>query len=296
MNLKPVIKTIFPLAIVFALSAGAALAGTATSVSGLYYSGVNNSGGLLAGGTTDPHWSVTYASTNGGSSANAAYEGAAYVVSASNVSGSSWASNTSSAQWITAPGATNSSGGNKNTGGDYLPGTGTGVGSNEGIYYYTLSFTVNGTGSGAVTNQTAISLTIAADDQYSIYVNPTFNANGTIDTTNSTLAASATAAWSNTQVSYLQNYGNGNSNANANFVIGTNKIVIEVDNTNSKTGNVADSINASGLLVYQVGSSATSISSNPVPEVGAWLPVALAVGLFGWRRWRSKETAALSVA
>ena len=71
--------------------------------------------------------------------------------------------------------------------------------------------------------------------------------------------------------------------------------MIEVDNTNGKTGNTADSINASGLMVYQVGAVAM-INGSPVPEVGAWLPIAMAVGLFGWRRLRSKEPAAASVA
>jgi hypothetical protein len=36
-------------------------------------------------------------------------------------------------------------------------------------------------------------------------------------------------------------------------------------------------------LVYQVG-SANLIDGNPVPEVGTWLPVVAALGVFGWRR------------
>jgi hypothetical protein len=59
--------------------------------------------------------------------------------------------NTSSAQWITAPGATTLDRWLPNTGGDFLPGNGN-TGSNEGIYIYTLAFTITGTGSaGTVT-------------------------------------------------------------------------------------------------------------------------------------------------
>src|SRR6478735_7042030 len=98
----------------------AAHAGTATSIAGLYYTGVNNSGGLLAGGARDSHWSVNYANAPG---TDSNYEGAAYVVSSTNRD-SAWAPNTSSAQWITAPGATSASG-STNTGGATLPGNGT---------------------------------------------------------------------------------------------------------------------------------------------------------------------------
>jgi hypothetical protein len=292
MNFKHVFKTLLP-AMALLFLAKEASAGTATNIWGLYYTGVNDTYGLLSsGGTQDSHWAVTYASTNGGSSANTAYEGQGYVVSPSNVSSVAWIQNTSSAQWITAPGATDSAGNNVNKGNDYLPGTGTGMGTHEGVYDYSLSFNVAGTGSGNVGNNVSISLTVAADDQYSIYVNPVLNGDGSVNKSSSTLAFSATAAWNNTQVATLANFGGSN---NSSFVIGTNKIVIEVDNTNSKTGNVADSINASGLMVYQVGAVAM-INGNPVPEVGAWLPVAFAVGLFGWRRWRSKEASDVSIA
>ncbi len=267
--------------------------GTATSISGLNYTGLKGTGALQAGGAKDANWTVSYASTNGGASANTNYEGSAYVISGANVTGSGYAANTASAQWITAPGATLSNGTGVNTGGDFLPGNGN-TGANEGIYYYKLSFTIVGTGTGTVGNQVALTMTMAADDQYSIYVNPTFNANGTINTTSSILGGSATAAWGNTQTSYLQNFGNGNSGADANFVIGTNTIVVEVDNTNGINGaSGSNATNASGLLVYQVGGTAAGvfISPNPVPEVGAWLPVALAVGMFGWSylRLRPRE-------
>src|SRR5688572_26766163 len=123
--------------------ASAAHPGTATSIAGLYYTGVNNSGALLAGGARDPHWSLRYADAPGN---DGNYEGAAYVVGGANRD-SAWAPNTSTAQWITAPGASNSAG-NTNTGGAYLPGNGT-SGSNAAQFVYRLAFTISGTGSGS---------------------------------------------------------------------------------------------------------------------------------------------------
>jgi hypothetical protein len=74
-------------------------------------------------------------------------------------------------------------------------------------------------------------------------------------------------------------------------VIGTNYIVIEVDNTyNVSGGSSSTSLNASGLLVYQVG-SANLLNGNPIPEVGTWLPVVAALGVFGWRRIRRRADA-----
>jgi hypothetical protein len=262
--------------------------GLATTIYGLYYTGVNSTYGLINGGSTDPNWTVAYASTNGGSSANTTYEGAAYVVNNSNVVGSGWTQNTGSAQWIVPPGAVDPNNGNSvNTGGDFLPGNGN-AGSNEGIYVYTLAFTVAGTGSGTVTNAISIGLTISADDQYAVYVNPSGSP---------TPAATGTSAWNNTTSATLQNGTNG-FNGNSQFVIGTNYLVIVVDNTNSVNGSSSSTAtNASGLLVYQVGSAVT-IGGNPVPEVGTWLPLVAAMGLYGvfaWRRGRRDPIRAESV-
>ena len=256
-------------------------AGVATNLSGLYYSGINSGGGLLSGGSTDPHWTVTYARVDGSNyNGSSTYTGAARVVSGTYID-YAWTQNTSTAQWITAPGAmTAASGGTVNIGGDYLPGNGT-SGTNRAQYIYTLAFPITGTGSGTVTNDVSINLTIAADDQYKIYVNPVLNSNGSVNTSRSTLAASRTNAWNITTAEYLQNYSNSNGSDNANFVIGTNYIVIVVDNTNSVTGSSSsDALNPSGLLVYQVGSAAL-IDGSPVPEVGTWLPLLGAVGLYG---------------
>lgn len=270
------------LAATFALFLGGsakALAGSATGISGLYYTGVANNGSLLSGGATDSHWTVAYARVNGldyyGTST---YTGAARVVSGSYVDGA-WVQNTSSAQWITAPGAsTSTSGTSTNIGGDYLPGNGT-TGTNDSQYVYELDFTITGTGSGSVTNNISINMTIAADDNYSIYVNPagyTLGADGITFTT--AASASGTSAWNNTTSLTLKNYGTGD---NADFVIGTNKIYIVVNNTNGVGGSSsATALNPSGLLVYQVGSAVT-IDGKPVPEVGTWLPLIGAVGLYG---------------
>lgn len=266
-------------------------ASTATDINGLYFTGLNGSGGLQTGGGTDANWNVTYAKVNGVVyNGTSAYTGAAYVIDENYIDGA-YVANTSSAQWITAPGAmTSASGGTANIGGDYLPGNGT-TGVNSAQYIYTLEFTVYGTGKKKVTNEVSISLTIASDDQYTIYVNPKFNSDGSIKTSKSTPSASGTSAWNNTTTNYLQNFDDENASKNAKFKLGTNKIVIVVDNTNSATGSSGSSaLNPSGLLVYQLGSAAT-IDGNPIPEAGAWLPIAGAVGLFGVMSWRRRRRA-----
>lgn len=264
-------------ALFLALACARVGAQTATNITGLYYTGLNSSGALQTGGQQDANWSVTYASTNGGTSANSTYEGAAYVITPANVSGSAYTPNTSSAQWITAPGATNSSGTSPNTGGDFLPGNGTST-PNEGIYVYTLAFNIVGTGASgtAVSSQIQITMTLAADDQYAVYVNPAGNG-ASVPT--GTASATALSAWSNTTQITLQNFGTGGAN-NASFKIGTNYIVVVVDNTNSQTGSSSSTaLNASGLLVYQT--SEATINGHPVPEVATWLPLVGVIGCYG---------------
>ncbi len=256
-------------------------AGTATTITGLYYTGVDNAGGLLNSGNQDSHWAVT---TNEGS----AYQGQAYVVRGSTVTGSGWSANTANARWITPPGATNATGGNVNQGYNYLPGNGT-TGTNAASYAYTLAFTITGTGTGVVSNQVTVTLTLAADDNASVYINPTMS-NGLVDTASSTLGGTVLAAWGNTRTITLQNFDNGANANNATFVIGINYLTIQVDNTNGITGtSAATALNASGLMVYQTGGSANIISPNPTPEVGVWLPVVGALGLFFWRRRNAFE-------
>ena len=262
--------------------------GTATGINGLFYTGVDNSGTVLAGGATDSHWMVSYANVNGTGSQSSAYTGAAYVLSSNYIDGA-YVQNTSTSEWITAPGAsTSATGGTTNVGGDYLPGNGM-TGTNSAYYVYRLAFTITGTGT-KVSNEVSISLTIAADDQYSVYVNPTSSptvtaSTGAIDTGGTAASGSGTSAWNNTTSITLQNYGTGAAN-NAKFVIGQNYLYIVVANTNSQTGTSTNTaLNPGGLLVYQVG-SANLIDGNPVPEVGTWLPVVAALGVFGWRRMK----------
>jgi hypothetical protein len=282
---------VFLLALAMALAPARALAQIATDINGVYNTGLNASGGLAAGGTLSSDWSVTYASTNGGTSANTTYEGAAYVISPGSVSASSYTPNTSNAQWIVAPGAsTAATGGTTNTGGNYLPGNGN-TGANEGVFIYTLAFSISGSGAAGttVTSQIQISMTLAADDQYSVYVNPT--GNGTKIPTG-TAAATATSAWSNTTGIVLQNYGTGGAN-NSTFKIGTNYIVVVVDNTNGITGSSPSTTwNESGLLVYE--SSAAEINGKPVPEVATWLPLLGVLGCYGLMVQRRRAARALA--
>ncbi len=271
-------------------SLGTVWGGTASSITGLNYTGLKNGGGLQTGGSLDANWKVTYATTDGGLTANPIYSGTndyAYVVS---TPAGGWTANTTTAQWIVPPGAQDGSG-TANVGGTNLPGNGT-TGTNAASYVYTLAFDLTGTGSGTVTSQVSITLTLAADDQAKVYINPTLNANGSINTTSSTLGATELSAWNSTKVLTLQNFDDGAHANNATFVIGKNYLVIQVDNTNSLTGNSnSSSLNPGGLLVYQVGAATILNPSKPTPEVGAWLPVLGALGFFCARRFRTSKTA-----
>lgn len=280
--------------------------GSATDISGLYYTGLNSSGGLQTGGGRDANWDVTYAwvngtryrSSGGNSYADSTYTSVsgAYVLSSSTNSGGganyidgAYVANTSSAQWITAPGAmTAATSGTANIGGDYLPGNGT-SGTNTAFYVYQLAFTIVGTGSGVATNNIAINLTIAADDSYDIYVTKNKVTVDTSGNINSDYAASVsgTSAWGNTTAQTLDNYANDNTT----FNIGTNYLTVVVRNSNSVSGSSGSTaLNPSGLLMYQVGALAT-IDGHVVPEVGTWLPLLGAVGLYGGFAWRRRGRA-----
>jgi hypothetical protein len=222
------------------------------------------------------------------------YSGASYVVSGSSVD-PAWVPNSSTSRWITAPGAkTAATGGTTNSGGAYLPGNGD-SGKNSGYYVYKLAFTITGAGGNGtnVTSNVSISLTIAADDQYSIYVNP--SSAPTVDNTGTvnagvTASSGAGAGGDTTSTIALQNFGAGAAN-NAKFAIGLNYLYVVVANTNGQNGSSGSkTLNTSGLLVV---SANAYINGNPVPEVGTWLPVVAALGVFGWRRFgrRSKSAA-----
>ena len=148
-------------------------------------------------------------------------------------------------------------------------------GTNEGIYVYTLAFTITGTGSGTVTNAVSIGVTISADDQFAIYVNPA--GNGTSLPTGTAAATTAQARGTTRAPPRCKTARTAPARpAIRRFVIGTNYLVVVVDNTNSATGSSSSTAtNASGLLVYKVGSAVTRWSTAiPFPEEGTWLPVA----------------------
>lgn len=296
MNLNITPKAFLALAVLFLGGVRLVYGGGATTVYGLYYTGVDDSYTLLSGGT-DSHWSTSFARVGGSTyTGSSTYTGASYVVSSTYIDGG-WVPNSSTSRWITAPGAsTAGTGGTLNLGGDQLSGNGD-QGTNSGFFVYKLAFTISGAGGNGsnVTNNVAISLTIAADDQYSVYVNPasapTVDNAGVISTGGTAASGSRTSAWNNTNSLALQNFGSGPAN-NAKFQIGTNYLYIVVANTNSQTGtNGSTALNPSGLLVYQIGATAT-INGTPVPEVGTLLPVFAAIGAFGWRRFRRDSKSA----
>lgn len=117
-------------------------------------------------------------------------------------------------------------------------------------YNYALTFQVAGSGSGSV-NNVAITLTLYVDDSATIYVNGTQVA-----------VVSGSNLYSTSTTLTLS----------SGFVVGSNTISISVNNAGG----------ASGLMV-------SSISGAIVPEVGAWVPLAAALVLFGWFRLRPKR-------
>lgn len=273
-------------AVVFG-SAASVRAALATGVSGFYYTGESTSGTALGQGANTPtvansgqkdaSWIVSYASTNGGSSAASAYEGTSYVINTTNSSYTEsqypvpyWSSNTTQAEWITAPGATwaNSSNtgtsGAINSGGDGLPGAGTDTSpvaynaSNSVVYVYTTTFTITGTGTGAITGLT-LNLNVSADNSYAIFVNPS---------TSAAFLSTSTAKY----VSGANAYGTASAIAlTSGFVVGQNTISIEVQNAGTSN---SYQTNYSGLLVYGAGFVG-------LPEYGTWLPLAAALAVYG---------------
>jgi hypothetical protein len=293
---SPILAAIF--ALVF--GAGQVVAkpsdGTATDITGLYYTGTTTTGALVAQGDQDQNWSVTEALVAGQSySGNSQYTGAAYVVNSALANSEHYIPDTSSAQWITAPGgSTTFSGGNTNAGGNFLPGNGTAA-PNVAEYIYTLSFQIegsdgNGKNASVVGNDLQISLTVAADDDFGIYVNPTLS-NGM---PTGTASDAGTSSWTQSTTLYLQNYngvtsGTSSQSANAGFVIGTNTLVFVVTNSNEITGSTSQTtLNPSGLMVSEFGTELDN-SGQPVPEVGAWLPIFGALGLVGVTAWRRQR-------
>jgi hypothetical protein len=259
----------------------------------LYYTGETSTGGLLTAstaltnnsGTQDPYWSVTYASNNGGATAATPNEGLAYVINTTQTTYASqypsppWASNTTNAEWITAPGAVFTTGTGvaalvDNAGGDGLYGYGSDASppamnaTNAAIYIYTTTFTISGNGSAgtAVTGFT-LNLSLSADNNFDVFVNPA--------STTAELGV-GTAAYVSPDNAYTATAAVALTSG---FVIGVNTISVEVENAGVASGH---NINYSGLLVYNVGFAGLA-----VPELGTWLPLAAALGLYGLLAWRA---------
>jgi len=205
--------------------------------------------------------------------------------------------NTASAQWIVAPGARTSATGNSGTanlGGDFLPGNGD-SGTNNGIFIYTLAFNIVGTGTvgSTITNAVSISLTISADDQYRVYVNP----RATVPRFPAQQRqVRALRLEQHIVRDGLQNGTNGTPHFRKSPIpeVGTTYLTIVVENTNSVVGTSTNTArNPSGLRVYQVGSAAI-VDGRPIPEVGAWLPVVrCTIGLYGLVAWRRRRSGAV---
>jgi len=266
---------------------------TATGATGLEGTGYTTSGTAIASGTTNSNsaWSVTGDIANGVSASQ--FLGTAYVVDSYTPSNIGWVADQSSGVWITAPGATEYAGSypgndssNVNNGGIYLPGAGTSYASSgsgtyyqEGVYVYTLTFTITGSGSaGQSVSNFRLDLSAAADNNFSIYINPTESAG----------LPTSTAAYSspNSIGTSAQTLSLGYNAASADYKLGSNTLVFVVDNTDGiTTASSNNETSESGLLVYGLGAV--------VPEVATWIPLAGALATYGaavgLRRWRGAE-------
>lgn len=221
----------------------------ATSVSGLYGTGMNVSG------STDQAWKVTGAYTNGSannvSASLTAYTGGSYTstfngqaVLNTNQASGYWITNQTSGKWIVTPYTNDSS--------QHLY---------AGYYAYQLTFTIGGTGSGAVSNF-SLTMSAAADNAFYVYVNPTETTGGMPD-----FGQTPATGYADTG-SYTPGSTVTLNSSNANFNIGSNTLVFVVYNNNTSLNN-----NSSGLIVYGL--------TGYVPEVSPWIPIAGAIGTYG---------------
>jgi len=284
-------------------------AGIATSLTGLYNTGVSTITGTGAGtgtlystaggGIQDSAWTVVNAVVGSGEGElpSSSYLGTTYVLATnggynSNSLGygvnNGWIPDTSTSEWITAPGAYQASNGGTgtgaggsgslNVGGDDLPGQGptpanvAATASNggttpsgygyEAFYTYQTNFTIGGVGgTGANVANVILNLTIASDDGFEVLLN------GHV--------VNSSDFYDGSQYSAVGAIGVTLNSSNANyFVVGTNTLqIIVANNGGSSVTSNADSFNASGLNV--------AATWNIVPEVGAWLPTVGAVLIYG---------------
>jgi len=270
---------------------------TATGASGIYGTGFTTGGTAITQGTTSASaaWSVTGDIASGASASK--FLGTSYVVLGSVVSNDGFAANQSTGSWVTAPGASTTAGSYPNSdstglnaGGIYLPGEGTSYASNgsggfyqEGVYVYTLTFTITGTGTaGQSVSNFKLNLSAAADDTFSVYVNPTTS--GGLPTSAAAYTSSSSyAAMTSTNISLTSN------GSTADFKQGTNSLEFVVDNTANVTGASSDNqTTGSGLLVYSLTAA--------VPEVLPWMPAAGAILAYAAMVWLRRRQLRLDAA
>lgn len=122
----------------------------------------------------------------------------------------------------------------------------------NGTFDYTLTFTMP---AGGILSSVSITGAGSADDSTQIYVN------GVLVSGQSTGSYSSTAGFSL-------------NSSNATFVSGANTITFRVNNSGG---------GPSGLIITSLGGTVD------IPEVGAWLPVLGAIGLYGGIRLRRRR-------
>lgn len=227
------------------LTAACSLHAQTIAISGLYTTGVNNSGTLLGNNASDAHYVVS----NVPPSAPANNAGTSRTV-ATGAMPNDWVPNTSTARWITTPGTSTTGGGTATTGGNDPNRV-------NGSFDYTLTFTMP---AGGILSSVNITGAGASDDSTQIFVNGIL------------VVGQSTGSYTSTGSFTL-------NSSNAVFVSGTNTITFRVNNSGG---------GASGLLI-------TSLSGSVgVPEVGAWLPVVGALGLYGVMFWRRRRAPAVN--
>ncbi len=187
------------LAVALFVAAGAGLSAQTVSISGLYRTGVNNSGTRLGGNVSDPHYVVTAIPA----AAPSNNLGVSRTVNLNQIP-SFWVANPSDARWITTPGT---------------PSTGTGTGGQNpnrvtGNFDYTLTFTMP---AGAILSTVSISGTGAADNSAQIFVNGALVSGQSIATYGSTNSFTLNVS-------------------NASFQTGANTITFRVSNNINYTG------------------------------------------------------------
>ena len=212
-------------------------------IAGLYATGVSNTNALLGNNASDSHYVVS----NIPASAPASNAGISRTVreTSANPLPAGWIANTSTARWITTPGASTAGSGTNTSGGNNASRV-------NGTFDYTLTFDLP---AGGILSSVNISGAGAAGDAAQIFVNGFL------------ISGQATGTFSGASAFTL-------NSSNASFVSGTNTITFRVNNSGA---------GATGLII-------TSLSGSvDVPEVGAWLPILGAIGLYGIMLWRRRQ-------